>query len=74
MHLLFSKRDQIKQEEEFPSCHDYTLLKQAANGGGGPPGEGECLGCSEWLKRQMERGEGVGSPLLLGLGLKLKVR
>lgn len=26
------------------------------------------------LKRQMEAGKGVGSPLLLGLGLKLKVK
>lgn len=44
----------IKQREEFPSCHDHTLLKRAAKGGGGPYGEGQCLGCSVLQKRGVE--------------------
>lgn len=44
---LSAKGIKIKQREEFPSCHDHTLLKQAAGGGGGPRGEGQRLGCSE---------------------------
>ena len=46
-----AKGIKIKQQEEFPSCHDHTLLKQAAKGGGGPCGEGQCLGCSALQKR-----------------------
>lgn len=52
-----AKGIKMKQQEEFPSCRDHTLLKRAAKGGGGPCGEGQCLGCSELQKREAEAGE-----------------
>lgn len=51
---------EIKQQEELPSCHDHTLLKRAAKGGGGPRREGQCLGCSALRKRAVEVGGAGG--------------
>ena len=70
MHLLFSEGIKMKQQEEFPSCHDHTLLKQAAEGGGGPSWRRSM----SWLLRAAEEGSGGWGGMGRPLGSALKVR